>query len=400
MFGFLIAIIYISFVSLGLPDSLLGSAWPSIYVEFGVPVSYAGIISVIIAAGTVISSLLSDFLTKKLGTGLVTGISVAMTAAALFGFSVSRAFWMLIVFAVPYGLGAGGVDAALNNYVALHLKSRHMSWLHCMWGLGAAAGPYIMGFALSGGNGWNFGYLVISVVQIALTAIIFISLPLWKRKNKDGISSDCNKEVTENQSKKPLSVKQIVGISGAVPCFITFFCYSALESTAMLWSSSYMVLNNGISAETAATLASLFLIGMTVGRAVNGFLTIKFSDRTLIRTGEIVIAAGLILLFIPFGNWFTYIGLSLLGLGCAPVYPSIIHMTPSLFGADKSQAVIGVQMASAYVGTCLMPPLFGFIANVAGVWLYPVYLSVWLCLMVALHEIVVIKTKKSSVSTE
>lgn len=394
MFGLLIAIIYICFISLGLPDSLLGAAWPSMYGGLGVPVSYAGIISVVIAAGTVVSSLLSDLLTKKLGTGAVTGISVAMTAGALFGFSVSNAFWMLAVFAVPYGLGAGGVDAALNNYVALHLKSRHMSWLHCMWGVGAAIGPYIMGYALSGGYGWSRGYLVISIIQIALTAAVFCSLPLWKRGGKPSESGGETGEKGSEpaEKKKPLTPKEIVRIRGAVPCFITFFCYCALESTAILWSSSYMVLNNGISADTAATLAGLFLIGITVGRAVNGFLTLKFSDKTLIRVGECVILAGVVMLFLPFGNVCAIIGLVLLGLGCAPVYPSIIHMTPELFGADKSQAVIGVQMASAYIGTCTMPPLFGFLANNIGAWLFPVFLGIWLCVMAVMHEVVVKKT--------
>ena len=393
MFGLLIAIIYLSFISLGLPDSLLGSAWPVMRIEFGAPLSYAGIVSMVISGGTIISSLLSDRMTKKLGTGLMTAISVALTAVALFCFSVSTKYWMLIVFAVPYGLGAGGVDAALNNYVALHLKSRHMSWLHCMWGVGAAASPYIMSYAVTDGAGWNQGYLIVAIIQIALSAAIFISLPLWKKRERETAA----KLGTAATERTPLSFKTVIRISGAVPCFICFFCYCALEQTAMLWSSSYMIAHNGITAEAAAKFASLFFIGITVGRGINGFLTIKFRDRTLIRVGQSIIVVGLIFIIIPSIEALTICGLILIGLGCAPVYPSIIHMTPSLFGADRSQALIGVQMASAYLGSCFAPPLFGLIANYVTPELMPAYLVVFLVLMIVMHEVVVIKTKNTSV---
>lgn len=386
MIGLLLAIIYLSFISLGLPDSLLGSAWPIMHVEFGVPVSYAGIVSMIIAGGTIVSSLFSDFLTKKLGAGLVTAVSVAITAVALFGFSVSTQFWMLIVLAIPYGLGAGGVDAALNNYVALHYTSKHMSWLHCMWGVGAAISPYVMGFALTKGTGWNQGYFIISMIQIGLSAIVFCSLPLWKKRESP---------TRETDKAKPLPFKSILKIRGAVPCFIAFFAYSALESTTMLWASSYMVDFNQISAETAASYASMFFIGITVGRALNGFLTIKFSDRTLIRAGQAIILIGLILIFIPSVAPLTFVGFVTVGLGCAPVYPCIIHMTPSVFGKDNSQAMIGVQMASAYIGTCFMPPLFGLIADGLSVKLLPVFLLFFFLLMLIMHELVVKKTKKN-----
>lgn len=265
MFQLLLVIIYLAFISLGLPDSLLGSAWPVMYQEFSVPVSYAGGISMIIAAGTIVSSLQSDRLTKKLGTGKVTAFSVLLTAAALFGFSVSHSFAALCLWAVPYGLGAGSVDASLNNYVALHYASRHMSWLHCMWGVGASLGPYIMGYALTGGQGWNMGYRYIAILQIALTAILLFSLPLWKTQTSDDAGQ------TGEENKRPLSLRQIVGIPGAKEILVTFFCYCALEQTAGLWASSYLVLQRGLLEETAAGFAGLFYIGITAGRAAGAF---------------------------------------------------------------------------------------------------------------------------------
>lgn len=392
MIHLLLAIIYLAFISLGLPDSLLGSAWPSMYHEFKVPVSYAGIISMVIAAGTIISSLQSDRLTRKLGAGKVTAISVALTAAALFGFSVTKSFWMLCIWAVPYGLGAGSVDAALNNYVALHYKSKHMSWLHCMWGVGATLGPYIMGYALSGEKGWNMGYRYISVIQIVLTAILFFSLPLWKIKNTQAI--DTAQEATEN---KALSLKEIFKISGAKEVMICFFCYCALEATAILWASSYLNIYKGITAEKAASFAGIFFIGITVGRAISGFVTMKLSDTKMIRLGQVLIAIGIAAMLLPATEIFALIGLVLIGLGCAPIYPCIIHSTPDHFGSDKSQAIIGVQMASAYVGSCLMPTLFGLIANHITVALLPVYLLTVLVLMIVMHELL---TRKAPVLTE
>lgn len=377
MLHLLLAVIYISFISLGLPDALLGSAWPSMYGEFHVPVSYAGVISMVIAVGTIISSLQSDRLTRKLGAGKVTAISVGMTAAAIFGFSVSHSFWMLCLWAVPYGLGAGSVDAALNNYVALHFASRHMSWLHCMWGVGASLGPYIMGYALTGGGGWNMGYRYIALLQIALTVVLFLSLPLWKSSTQDE---------TETEAGPALSLGQILHIPGAKSVMVTFFCYCALEQTTGLWASSYLVLQKGVPAETAASFASLFFIGITAGRALSGFLTMKLNDGQMVRLGQGIIAVGIIAFLLPLGEYTALTGLILIGLGCAPIYPSIIHATPDHFGADKSQAIIGVQMASAYVGTCLMPPLFGLIANHITVSLFPFYLFAILIVMVLMHE--------------
>lgn len=378
MIHLLLAVIYLSFISLGLPDSLLGSAWPAMYSEFGVPVSYAGIISMIIAAGTILSSLQSDRLTRKLGTGKVTAISVAMTAVALFGFSFSNSFWILCFWAIPYGLGAGSVDASLNNYVALNYASRHMSWLHCMWGVGASLGPYIMGYAMTGGQGWNSGYGYIAVLQIVLTIILIFSLPLWKNRAEEKNADDVN--------AKTLTLKEIIKISGAKEIMITFFCYCALEQTTGLWASSYLTLHKGISADKAASFASMFFIGITIGRAFSGFITMKLSDSKMIRLGQGVAAMGIITLMLPFGEYISLIGLIMIGLGCAPIYPCIIHSTPEYFGADKSQAIIGVQMASAYIGTLLMPPIFGLIAEYINVSLYPVYLFIVMIFMVVMHE--------------
>lgn len=389
MFSLLLAVIYLAFISLGLPDSLLGSVWPTIYQEFNVPVSYAGAIFMIISAGTIFSSLQSDRLTKLLGTGKVTAFSVLMTAVALWGFSISSSYWMLVLWAIPYGLGAGSVDASLNNYVALNYKSHHMSWLHCMWGVGASIGPYIMSFALLNGQTWNMGYRYISLIQVVLTIIIMLSLPLWKKRpviyDVDGVQE------SENKKDKALTLKEIVNIPGAKQVMLMFFCYCALEQTTGLWASSYLVLQHGFDLEISASYASLFFIGITVGRAVSGFITMKLNDKQMIYLGQVIILIGIILMCLPFGHQVALVGLVTIGLGCAPIYPCIIHSTPTNFGADKSQAVIGVQMASAYVGNLLMPPLFGIIANHISVRLFPVYLLLILIVMVVMH----IKLNKS-----
>lgn len=382
---FLLAIIYLSFISLGLPDALLGAAWPNIYPEFQVPVSYAGIISMIIALGTVLSSLLSDRLTRKFGTGIVTAVSVGLTAAALWGFSISHSFLMLCIWAIPYGLGAGSVDASLNNYVALHYASKHMSWLHCMWGLGTTVGPYIMGIALTQGSTWNMGYRVISLIQIVLTAILIFTLPKWKRQNQG---------TGQQTGSRPLSLKEIFALPGAKAVMICFFCYCAVEQTAMLWASSYLTLAKGIPAQTAASFAGMFCIGITIGRGINGFIAMKLKDAQMIRMGLGIILSGILIMLLPFGNVFSLAGFSLIGLGCAPIYPCIIHSTPEHFGAENSQAVIGVQMASAYVGTLLMPPVFGMLANHLSIRLLPLYLLILLGVMAYMHEVLNRKTQK------
>ena len=388
MVHLLLAVIYLAFISLGLPDSLLGSAWPSMHLEFGVPVSYAGVISMIIALGTVVSSLQSDRLTRKLGAGMVTALSVLLTALALLGFSLSKSFPVLCLMAIPYGLGAGSVDAALNNYVALNYASRHMSWLHCMWGVGTSVGPYVMEYALTGGQGWNAGYRYIAILQFALTLVIFVSLPLWKKR-----AAQTRTEDAAADAGRALPLREIVRIPGAKDVMVAFFCYCAVEATTMLWASSYLALGRGVSAEAAAGYASLFFIGITVGRALNGFLTMRFSDAQMIRAGQALVALGALLLLLPLGTGAALAGLVVIGLGCAPIYPCIIHSTPEHFGAENSQALIGVQMASAYVGTLAMPPLFGLIANHISIGLFPIFLLVALAMMVLMHERLVRRAK-------
>ena len=376
MVHLLLAIIYMAFISLGLPDALLGAAWPSMVPELGAPVSFAGVIFVIISVGTVVSSLLSQRLNLRFGPGRVTAFSVAMTAAALFGFASCRTAWQLCLWAVPYGLGAGSVDACLNNYVALHYASRHMSWLHCMWGIGASVGPYIMGAVLSAGRHWSAGYHAIGVLQLALTAVLLLSLPLWKKG--DGQE--------EGEKAKPLGLKEIFAIPGAKPLLLAFFCYCALEQTMGLWAGSYLALYRGFTPEQAAGFAGLFFLGITLGRALNGFLTIRFSDSFLTRAGFVIIALGIAAVLLPLGNAMALAGLVLVGLGCAPVYPCIIHATPARFGAERSQAVIGILMAGAYLGNCLMPPLFGLIANHISIGLLPPYLLLLLTVMALSHR--------------
>ena len=386
MASLLLALIYVCFISLGLPDSLLGSAWPVLHEEISVPVSYAGMVSIVICLGTILSSLCSGKLLQKFGAGKVTAFSVALTAAALFGFSVSNRFWMLILWAIPYGLGAGGVDAILNNYVALHYKAQHMSWLHCMWGVGASISPYIMSFSLVSLDSWNYGYLIVSIIQILLSVVIFLSLPLWKKGIEEG-----GKETPA----AALTFRKIFAIKGAFACFVTFFCYCGLELTTTLWTSSYLVQKWNFAPEMAAGFASMCYIGITVGRLINGFLAMKLSDHFLIRMGTGVITVGIGFLFIPGNCVFALIGFAIIGLGCAPIYPCIIHMTPSVFGKDKSQAMIGIQMAFAYTGLLLMPPLFGLIADLISISLLPVYQLLLVAVMFVMHEIVARKTGRS-----
>lgn len=374
MYSLLLAVIYLAFISLGLPDSLLGSAWPVMQLELNAPVFAAGVISMIISACTIISSLISDNVTRRFGTGLVTAVSVLMTALSLFGFSLSNSVIMLCILAVPYGLGAGAVDAALNNYVALHYSSRHMSWLHCSWGIGAAISPYIMSASLTS-VGWTGGYRTVGIIQIILTAFLFISLPLW-RKNTT--------EKAEKKEKTPFIARfRIKGVKWAL---LVMFGYCSFEATAGLWASSYLVKTENMTEEKAASFAALFYIGITLGRFISGFITDKLGDKRMIRYGTIIAAVGAAMVLLPFENTaFTVIGLILAGMGGGPVYPCVIHSTPVNFGKENSQAVIGLQMASAYTGTTLMPPLFGLAAGFA-MELYPVFLVAFIAIVFVSSE--------------
>lgn len=401
MYSLLLAIIYLSFISLGLPDSLIGSAWPIMHVDLGVSMSSAGVITIIISVGTIIASFFSNALTNKLGTGLVTAISVALTALGLIGFSFAKAFWMLCVFAIPYGLGAGAVDAALNNYVALNYPARHLSWLHCMWGVGASISPYIMSFALTGGLGWGSGFRIVFYIQISLSAILFFTLPVWKKcakkssnfeNNIDRISKNGAIEQTE---QKKVSTASVFGIKGIYLVFIAFFAYCAMEQTAGLWATSYLVNYKGIDATVAAKFASFFYIGITLGRGISGFFAEKLGDKRLIRFGTTIILIGILLVAIPTSaSAPSLVGLIVIGLGCAPIYPAIIHSTPDNFGKENSQAVIGVQMAFAYIGITAMPPLFGLIAEKITIGLYSAYLLVFALLMLVMCEVLNAKVKR------
>jgi fucose permease len=364
----LLVIIYLSFISLGLPDSLLGSAWPSMYGGLHVPLHYAGYISMIIAGGTVISSIFSEKIIRRLGTGIVTALSVSMTAVALLGFSFSAAFVLLCLWAVPLGLGAGSVDAALNNYVALHYKAKHMSWLHCFWGVGASTGPIIMSFFLIHRNSWNMGYRTIGLIQCCLVAVLFITISLWG-KNSSQTSDE------KNEISKGIKFKELFHTAGVKQILVAFFCYCSLETTTGLWGSSFLVMEKNISPEMAARWISLYYIGITFGRFVSGFLTMKLNNRQMVRLGQALVACGIIALVLPVGGILLLPGFFIIGLGCAPIYPSLLHETPVNFGSEKSQAIMGIQMASAYIGTTFMPPLFGQITSFFGFNVFPLFIG-------------------------
>lgn len=375
MYSLLLALIYVAFISLGLPDSLLGAGWPVIHQELGVPISCMGIVSMVISGGTIVSSLLSDRLTRKLGTSVVTVASVFLTALGLFGFSVSTRFWMLIVLAVPYGLGAGAIDAALNNYVALHYTSRHMSWLHCFWGVGTIVSPFVMSWALTHST-WNDGYRIVSFLQLGIGLLLLVTLPVWK----------ANRE-RSGRSEKSVGIAGALKIPGVPSLLLGFFAYCAVESTAMQWASTYLVEVRGITTERAAQFASLFYIGLTVGRFLGGFIMNRLGDRRMIQLGTCIMSCGIVLLLLPVkGEVLPLLGFVVTGFGCAPVYPCIIHSTPDNFGAENSGAIIGIQMAGAYTGSILVPPLFGVLGNAAGFSILPVYLAVFVALMICMTE--------------
>ena len=377
MYTLLLAVIYLVFISLGLPDSLLGSGWPTMRLVFDQPLSAAGAVSMIITGGTICSSLLSERLTARFSTRGVTVASVFLSAAALFGFSVSTRFWMLCLWAVPYGLAAGCIDSAINNYVALHYRSRHMSWLHCFWGVGTVISPCVMSWALTC-SGWQLGYRTVALLQLAIGAVLVLTLPVWN-VHRDGENSA--------RAGQVLGIRGALKIKGAPTLFVGFFAYCGAEGTSILWASSYLAGARGFSAERAAASAAVLYVGITVGRFVSGFIADRVGDRGMIRLGTGLIFAALAVLALPGGGEpGALLGFGLLGLGNAPVYPAIIHATPQNFGAENSQEIIGMQMASAYVGSTLLPPLFGLIANRAGLGWMPLFLALLVLLMIGMLE--------------
>jgi fucose permease len=385
----LLIIIYLSFISLGLPDAMHGSAWPSMYEGLNVPLHYAGYLFMIMAIGTIMSSLFSGKIIARFGTGIVTAVSVLMTAAALFGFSFSSAYWMLCLWSLPLGLGGGAVDTALNNYVAVHYKARHMSWLHCFWGVGASTGPLVMSYFLINNNSWSQGYRTIGIAQLSLAFILFATLFLWVKNKSDNTAG-------KNTASEKLKFKHLIGTSGVKHVLVAFFTYCSLEATVGLWGSSFLVLEKGIAPEIAAKWISLYFIGITSGRFVSGFLTMKLNNWSMIRLGQCLIACGIAAVILPF-NALLLPGFFTIGLGCAPVFPSLIHETPRNFGVEKSQSIIGLQMACAYIGVTFTPPLFGWIASGTGFFIFSMFIGIFLVLNIIMIEILHRKVSKNSV---
>ncbi|MBQ6411019.1 MAG: MFS transporter [Atopobiaceae bacterium] len=370
----LLLVIYLAFIGLGLPDSLLGSAWPAMHGDLGAAVSLGGFVSMTTCSCTILSSLFCGRLMRRLGTGRLVLASVALTAVAIFGYSTCTRFWQLIAWAIPYGLGAGAVDAALNAYAAIHYEARHMNWLHCMWGIGSSAGPVIMSQMVLSAAGWRGGYHVVGAFQLLITACLVLSLRLWDTRGAQADSP------AAGDGPRGLA---LLGIPGVWQALLGFFCYCALESTSGLWAATYMVLARGASADLAALFAGLFYIGLTLGRLVSGFLTLRLSGQQLQHLGELIAAAGVVLLVLAPGELLSGSGLFLLGLGCSPIYPQMIHLTPERFGEENATSLMGVQMAVAYVGSLAVPPLVGLLIGHVSPWAFPVAALVLVAAMTA-----------------
>lgn len=370
----LLAIIYLAFISLGLPDSLLGSSWPVISKYLNASLAFAGVISIVISVGTVISSLLSTRVIHRFGTGKVVMMSVAMTAIALYGFTLVQNVWMFLIFAIPLGLGAGAVDAALNNFVATHYKSKHMNYLHSFWGVGATSGPLIMAMYLGQQQGWRDGYATITYIQIALVVVLFLALPLWKLATSISDTSD---------AEQPHLVTNVMGlrIKGVKLQLVMFFCYCSLEAATGLWAASFLILEHGVTPANAAFWTAMYFLGITLGRFSCGFIADSIDEKKMISAGVILIFIGIILLLMPISASTAKFGLILIGLGCAPIYPNTIHLTPKRFGKQASQAIIGLSMACAYTGTTFMPPLIGLIATSTSFMMLPLTLLLFTALM-------------------
>lgn len=376
----LLAIIYIAFISLGLPDSLLGAAWPTMRVELGAALPMAGAVSMVCSAGTIVSSLCSARVVRRFGTGRVAAFSTAMTAVALLGYALAPSAALLFAAAIPLGLGAGSIDAALNNYVSLHYEAKHMSWLHCFWGLGASIGPVILAVCIGRGAGWRGGYLVVVSIQGALALVLCLTQRLWRAHGESAMEDRAARQ-------RMLTNAQTLRLPGMRAVLVTFFSYSAAESSMILWIASY-ARHLGATAEQASLASGLFFLGITLGRGLNGFLAIRFSSKQLIRAGTAVMLAGIAVMFLPLGYAGCLAAAGLIGLGCAPVYPCTIHETPRRFGEEASQAATGLQMACAYTGSTLMPPLMGVLSGALGLGVMPWWVLGLTLLMLASGEMV------------
>lgn len=383
MATFFLVIIYLAFISLGLPDSLLGVSWSLMQLEFGAPLETAGLLFMTIAGGTIISSFVSGAVLNRFGTGIVTFVSVLMTACGLLGFHFAPSLVWLFICAIPLGLGAGAVDAGINNYVASHYKAHHMSWLHCFWGVGATLGPVIMAQYISGQHSWRSGYLAIAGLQFALVVILFFTLPLWKKvagNNSNPTNEQVNETSAVTENQKPLKIK------GVKLALITFLFYCGAESTMGLWGSSFLVNVKDLSVEVAARWVSLYYAGITIGRFITGFITLKLGNRTLIRMGQIIALVGAALLLLPLPSTFSLVGFMMVGLGLAPIFPCMLHETPTRFGQEHSQTIMGYQMAIAYTGSTFLPPLLGFIAGHSTIGIFPFVITCFIVIMLLSSE--------------
>ncbi|NIK80275.1 fucose permease [Paenibacillus castaneae] len=388
MATFFLIIIYLAFISLGLPDSLLGSAWPVMRLDLNASLGTAGIISMVIAGSTIVSSLLSGTVLKRFGTGKVTLVSCMMTAVALLGFAWSPSLIWLIIFALPLGLGAGSVDAGLNSYVAAHYKAHHMSWLHCFWGVGATLGPIIMASFISGQDLWRQGYLTVAGIQFILVIILFASLPLWDKIAKSSTVSHGespnelhNQELEQaSEHTKPWNVK------GVKLAMLTFLFYCGVEASMGLWGSSFLVNIKDLPASTAAKWVSLFYLGITFGRFITGFITFKMSNRKLIRYGQMIALVGTLLLVLPFPTIVSLVGFMTIGLGLAPIFPCMLHETPKRFGQKHAQSIMGYQMATAYTGSTFIPPIIGLLASYSTMGIFPTIIIVFAIAMLLCTE--------------
>ena len=370
----LLLVIYLAFIGLGLPDSLLGSAWPAMHADLGAAVSVGGFVSMTTCSCTILSSLLCGRLIRRFGTGRLVLGSVALTAVAIFGYSCCTELWQIIAWAVPYGLGAGAVDAALNAYAAIHYEARHMNWLHCMWGIGSSAGPVVMSRMVLSAAGWRGGYRVVGAFQLVITLCLVLSLRLWDAR---GVDEDAAAGATGPRGLA------LLRLPGAWQALVGFFCYCALESTCGLWAATYMVFARGASADLAALFAGLFYLGITLGRLVSGFLTLRLSGQQLQHLGEYLAAAGVALLILAPGEYLAGCGLFLVGLGCSPIYPQMIQLTPERFGEENATSIMGIQMAFAYVGSLAVPPIAGLLIGHVSPWCFPVVAVVLVVSMTA-----------------